>query len=55
MLNAGRVVPVFLVAFASMAASLAAAAAPGAPPGQGTLHVGAASRSVLPLVAGNLD
>jgi len=39
----------------SLAAIAAAHAAPGAPPGQGTLQVGAASRTVLPLVDGNYD
>jgi hypothetical protein len=38
-----------------VAAASAVSAAPGAPPGQGTLQVGAASKTVLPLVNGSHD
>ena len=39
----------------SVAASFSASSATAAPPGEGTLLVGAASRSVLPFVNGSLD
>jgi hypothetical protein len=56
MLQHGRMSVRFLAALASyLTASLAMASGAGPAPGQGTLLVGASSRSVLPLVDGSYD